>query len=196
MIGSLYDPENKAKPVAFDDEVLKNTGGEVSGIIKNTNKTSFAVIQKERETNEKVYLVSVGSGLDQDLVSGAIEVAETTGDSYNIVARVDVGQKGVIYRGVNKKSGSLFGEHNKPSGTYAGTGETSRTINIGGIGNILILYNNTSSLIGFVTQYGMYVIQDDSCGYVKTAKYKDGLLTINGTAEINDEGKTISYQVI
>lgn len=204
MLRDLYDPQDKAKPVAFDDEVLKNTGGEVTGNIKNTNKTSFAAIQKERETNGKVYSVAVGSGLGQSSVTGAIEVAEATSGSYNIIARLDVGQEGVKYRGASEKSAILFGEHNKPTGTYVGNGK-ERRIYVGGIGSVLYIYSDDATYQALITPktgFGwLFPLYSD--GTVVELFYSDayfdggGYLNVeNSNSLINLSGETYHYVLL
>jgi hypothetical protein len=193
MIGSLYDPEKKGKPVAFDDEVMKKgTLTDTLTIDGGTSAKYYSLLRSMSGFNWKAQNGIVST-------AGAVSyVMELYKDDFtSMISRLALLSDSVKVR-LNGESAyyDLFGEHNKPSGSYVGNGANSRSITIGGKGSVLFLYNSTSALCCFVTKYGFYAIEDNSVGYLKTAKYIDGVLTISGAPEINDEGKTIMYQVL
>ena len=97
----------------------------------------------------------------------------------------------------------LFGEHNKPSGSYTGNGSSAtRTIDIGGVGNIL--YITSPYGFGFVTADGGFFIQAsyDTSSYVVSysssyIKFVDGVLTINtSNSYVNSSSYAYTYRVL
>lgn len=114
---------------------------------------------------------------------------------------IDVSNYGIRYfKGTKedkfKNSYSIFGEHNKPSGSYTGNGSaTSRTITVGGIGNLLITYSANGS--AFITRLGAIIL---SSGTMKAltyseAHYQDGILTLATTdSVINANSISVYYE--
>lgn len=95
---------------------------------------------------------------------------------------------------------NLFGEHNKPIGTYEGSGSTaSRTINVGGIGNVLVI---TSSYgMAWVTTAGAITktASSTSLGSLNASavKFVDGVLTMaSNSAFVNSSSYDYSYQLL
>ena len=93
----------------------------------------------------------------------------------------------------------LFGEHNKPSGSYTGNGSvTERKITIGGVGKWLFIKN---------PNHGMAIV-NDCCAYVATGsiwgvqqwaqcRFENGVLTLATTNNVlNANGNTIYYDVL
>lgn len=96
------------------------------------------------------------------------------------------------------KSYKLFGEHNKPSGSYTGNGSsTSRAIETGGLSDCIIISNvdkgavvTPCGAIGFTTS-GVEVIP-----YLQ-AHFVNGVLTLATTSEIvNKSGNTYYYKCL
>lgn len=91
---------------------------------------------------------------------------------------------------------ALFGQHNKPAGSYTGNGTaTSRTINIGGIGEALVINgNNWTTFVGI---NGAVSIASDGTvvGCKKTElNFHNGVLTIASTSNaLNYNGETYWY---
>lgn len=57
-----------------------------------------------------------------------------------------------IKDGVTEGSYNIFGEHNKPSGSYTGNGSaTERVIDVGGIGHSILVWSSTNTTIALVT---------------------------------------------
>jgi hypothetical protein len=93
---------------------------------------------------------------------------------------------------------TIFGEHNKPSGSYTGNGsDTSRTIDTGGIGGILYVWSDHCS--GLITIHGA-IYWSGFSGYVTNSSVKfatDGVLTISTSSNyFNANGVTYHYQVL
>lgn len=98
-----------------------------------------------------------------------------------------------------QRSVKLYGEHNKPSGSYTGNGDaTSRTINTGGLGHALIVYS-TSGFNCLVTYYGAWCFNTTSqiaLGYTNV-HFRNGDLTLMTTeTALNRNGTTYFYQVL
>ena len=191
MIGEVYDPEQKGKPVAFDDEVLHTVGGNVTGAIKNINATSFAAIQKDRAIGDEMYSASFGAGLAQEAASASLEVARITNGVYEIIGRLDVGQTDLKYRSKDSSTMSVvLTESNRPRGTFTGNGNSTRTISVGGKGKMLVLFVNEAAFDGvlFVTEYG--AISTDLL-YREKITFKNGVLTLKNT-----EDKWNTYSIV
>lgn len=102
----------------------------------------------------------------------------------------------------NAKSYNLFGEHNKPTGSYTGNGSaTERVIQTGGIGNLIVILNNTTGGMILATPYGAFgathgmthpeFYTNDKFTFnsgVLTIKTSDGLL--------NGSGHSYTYHII
>lgn len=90
---------------------------------------------------------------------------------------------------------------NKPSGSYTGNGEaTARTVDIGGIGNILFI-RAQHSVIGFACFYGgvMFNLANNTTQYYTRTRFSfaDGVLTIaTSDAHVNNNGTEFYYQVL
>lgn len=90
---------------------------------------------------------------------------------------------------------------NKPEGTYTGNGSaTSRTINTGGIGNVIFL-KSASSNLGFFSRNGgvMYNLQSKTFEYFYEDKmyFRDGNLYIaTDSSLVNYNGSVFTYYVV
>ena len=98
---------------------------------------------------------------------------------------------------------NLFGQHNKPSGTYTGNGSaTQRNIDIGGIGNTVAIYNETSGWTSaIITKYGGFAMINNSTSPVTLpvteCVFANGVLAIKSTSEaLNASGKGYRYEVL
>lgn len=185
MIGEVYDPEEKGKPVAFDDEVLHTVGGNVTGAIKNINATSFAAMQKERAVEDEMYSATFGAGLAQGAVSATLEVARTTGGIYEIISRLDVGQTDLKYRSKDVALSTVLTEGNRPVGTFTGNGNTQREIFIGGASKLLVLFHNDNTFdqVLFVSGVGA---ASTALTFNTNVRFSNGVLKIsNGQSDWN-----------
>lgn len=115
-------------------------------------------------------------------------------------ARVNI-ERAIQFRDVTNGTSTehlIYGEHNKPSGTYTGNGSsTTRTIDTGGIGDTIMI--NSGNGFAIVTPRGAVCIMGtDVYGLVSdNAKFEDGVLTLN-TAEVtlNKNPGNYYYQVL
>ena len=101
------------------------------------------------------------------------------------------------------KSYNIFGEHNKPSGSYTGASSSvTRTIDIGGIGVALLVSSPYGH--GIVTKNGAFMFESPSNanGYYRTydssaVKFEGGVLTLNTAVSLlNSNSYTYTYQVL
>lgn len=99
---------------------------------------------------------------------------------------------------------NVFGEHNKPSGTYNGAENGAlKTVSVGGIGKVLLIYN-TDNYVGFVFEYGAVFFECSLNGGASarsfnknSINFKDGILTINAADNIiNNKNVTYYYQLL
>lgn len=101
--------------------------------------------------------------------------------------------------GETPKSYKLYGEHNKPSGTYTGNGSaTSRTVNVGGIGNALLITTNYGDM-AIVTKSGALIMKTGTVSGLSStsAKFVDGVLTLATTeTALNANSRGYTYQVL
>lgn len=94
----------------------------------------------------------------------------------------------------------LLGTHNKPSGSYAGTGAAdTQTIDVGAIGNAIMVWNNTGDRLSIVTPRGaickngttLSALSADECSYT------DGVLTLATVSDfLNRSGYIYSYRAL
>lgn len=108
-----------------------------------------------------------------------------------------------VYRAKDSGGNSdykLYGEHNKPTGSYTGNGSsTSRTIDVGGVGQLLLITGNkyftlvtvNGCFTGLYTSTTASVIPGAEC------KFDGGILTIASTkTNINANGVTYYYRLL
>lgn len=118
---------------------------------------------------------------------------------------IDVSNYGIRYfKGTKedkfKNSYSIFGEHNKPSGSYTGNGSaTSRTINVGGIGKFVAIKNNSVIVIASSGGAVLFHLTSSSIIYYasSTINFSNGVLTIaSSDTKINSTNGVYEYQVL
>lgn len=191
MLRDLYDPEDKAKPVAFDDEVMKK--GTLTDTLTIDGGTDVRYYRLLRNMSGSNWKAQNGIASTGGAVSYVMELYKD--DSTSMTSRLALLSDSVKVK-VDGKSGyyDLFGEHNKPSGSYTGTGTSSqRTIQVGaGIGDVLYIrsdFGNAFVMDGLAlccTLNSVFIDED--------ASYSDGKLYIRTTNEIfNANNKTYSY---
>lgn len=97
----------------------------------------------------------------------------------------------------NLYSDAIWGTHNKPSGVYAGNGSaTSRTIDTGCTGNVILLYNNYGPGMAIVTPSGAICLGWSTVsGLTKSqCKFENGILTMaTDSTVVNPAGHNQCY---
>ena len=90
---------------------------------------------------------------------------------------------------------NVYGQHNKPSGSYTGNGSTSaRTVQVGGSGDVLLV--REGKMCYFVTPEGVTYSTGGAANTTYTITFIDGVLTIPGESSLNTSGKAYYYQVL
>jgi hypothetical protein len=95
-----------------------------------------------------------------------------------------------------EKGYSIFGDHNKPSGSYTGNGSAaSRTIDIGSTVNAVLLFNNSGSSSGIITAVGGIFWNGTTVVSSANIKVAGSSLVITGVDDyFNANGVTYSFQ--
>lgn len=96
------------------------------------------------------------------------------------------------------KVNTLLHTGNKPSGSYTGNGdETERTINVGGIGNVLLISRAQFGMV-FVFENYCYIIKaDGTITQSQEATFSDGVLTIKSKGNyLNANSGRFPYSVL
>lgn len=139
----------------------------------------LSITDRTKDTHERY--ITISDKTKKDFFADSLKYVERDGDAYAVK--------------------TIFGEHNKPTGSYTGNGSaTTRTIDVGGVGGWLGVCSG-SYIIGIITQNGaMFFNTTNStvkCFPVAQAKYMSGVLTISSTDDfLNKNGSAYHYQVL
>ena len=159
-------------------------GGTITGELGITTEGSDRKI--------RVYLSSSGYlQLNNYLDSNNYQGIYIKKESENINEAVRLQRK---MPGVSVKYYDLYGEHNKPSGSYTGNGSaTDRVIQVGGSGDVLMV--RKGFVCYFVTPNGIYYTGGEKSSTGTT--FADGVLTIGSSDdELNVSGEAYYYTVL
>lgn len=89
----------------------------------------------------------------------------------------------------------IYGQHNKPSGSYTGNGSSAeRKISVGGAGDVLLV--RLGRMCYFVTPEGVTYSTGGAANTSYTITFIDGVLTIPGESNLNNSGQSYYYQVL
>lgn len=182
--GSLYALTNSLfikKDSSPYIRITENTNNSAVAIYNRGHAATLEVHNAAGSTTNRRYVMIRDSGYsDPDVIENSlvfVDAVSGTSKTYNV-----------------------FGEHNKPIGSYEGSGSTaSRTIEIGGIGNLLIITSNYG--MAWVTQSGA-ITKTTSGTTLNTlaasaVKFVDGVLTIaSNSSYVNSSSYEYSYQVV
>lgn len=180
MIGEVYDPQGKAKPVAFDDEVYKKDGS-----VSTTGQTSRFCDG----------LISLLSNEDYSQFVSQDSPESTDYKSFKINKSGDVANAFKV-REVNsgvEKDYQIYGEHNKPMGTFNGNGASNRSVSVGGTSKLLALFHNDSLFeeVLFVSGAGA---ASTSSVYYSNITFVNGVLRLkNAQGDWNTESLPYRY---
>ena len=147
---------------------------------------------------------SFGCGID--VLEMAVRNVESVGSRrmLNLYSSKQTELKNALKLGddATEKYYTIFGEHNKPSATYSGGYDTNRSISIGGIGNLLLVYSNKTDSFEMLiaTPYGsLYFQYSGYYQYLPSTTFANGTLILNstdGTNQCNKAGVTYTFQLI
>ena len=209
----VYDPKRKAKPVAFEDEVLPLDGGDLTGniYVKSTLPHMGVANTNWREqgyADSSVFLEQRGTGLGTLLNYNqagdylGLAIGNIAHDATMLPARpLSLLVKNNTF---DTTYYTIFGEHNKPSGSYTGNG-AKRTIKIGGIGKCVYIYASDGTIQAFATDktgFGWEFFSNGSATDIEIVNtdvsYTNGNLYIlkGSNNSLNTNGVTYYYQVL
>lgn len=201
---NIYGEHNKPTPA--DIGALSSTGGVVSGnidLVKDfmpclairTNKACTQILRNASDDVEDGLMirdVSDASDNTSYLSLNLRHVYMKTQPDRILTLLSSEGGVGTEYK--------IFGDHNKPTQSYQGDGETAtRTINVGGIGNMLLVVSDNG--MALVTSAGAIwkPINSSSINGVgkNECNYSGGVLTLNtNVSALNLFGSTYTCQVL
>jgi len=201
ILSYLADGTTNLAPFTFarhKNGFLPLIGGTLKGAVIFNNSNAFSMIGKQRIINGVDHWLNMGVGGTGAAVIEHWIGNPANGSSSTLDGRFEVFTDKLLFKKSSTESGcEIFGEHNKPTGSYTGNGSaTKRTINIGGIGSTLVIEANP--YMGIVTAAGAIV----SNGSTVKALSKDKMSFINGAltmvtndSYVNQSGGTYSYIV-
>lgn len=183
-----YLPKDGSVPMSGSLTVSKASNPAVN--VENTGNARTAYLQEMN--NKNMALVNYN---------------EDNGDSAQIIIPSEdtsLSEAVLYYRKVNGTENvyKVYGEHNKPSGTYSGNGDaTERKINTGGIGKLLYVVYPKHGHNMLVTRDGAFCWTHNGTTKVLTnghIHFRDGVLVITSSDEFANEagGSTYTYQVL
>ncbi|MBR5485824.1 MAG: hypothetical protein IKV41_04880, partial [Oscillospiraceae bacterium] len=171
LLGDVTIQKNGYPSVRFDNTYTKSKGN-----IQHIGNSMYMTVGDNDYSNDNI----------------SLGISNRTGYSLANSARVID-----YYNGVYTHY-TLYGQHNKPTGTYTGTGSsTERTINVGGIGRMLLLTSSKGSAV--LTNGSGILFSANEVRSIKAneAIYKDGVITLTTADDrLNASGVTYTYQVI
>lgn len=185
----IYDNENSN----FESENVQGVINEISSrltptevktknsSVKNDGVGEVLLSLTDRNDNGHERYISISDKTKKGYFADSLKYVERNGNTYAVK--------------------TIFGEHNKPLGSYTGNGNaTQRTIDVGGIGGCMVVFSG-SYMIGFITQNGaVFFSTGDSgvkCFPVAQAKFMSGVLTLaSADTFLNGNGNTYYYQVL
>lgn len=189
----LINKNNPHEVTAAQVGALSDTGGTITGHLTMNNKDSYYALIKHRRVGDVDYTLTLGVN-----ESGATRIDSYKNNSF--VRGLEIGED--VLRIKQKGSvveGNILHTGNKPSGTYTGNGDsTTRTINVGGVGNLLLIYVSSPEQastqdVAMVTSWGSYSLVNGFCDNV--THYRNGILSICGVGH-NTKGISYTYQVL
>ena len=174
------------------DGYLPLTGGTITGTL-TLQRTQPIIFMKDDQSGRQALVY---------MYNGQFYIRNASSDSADRIALLlnpetaDISQLIRLSSNVSEKPAmyNLFGEHNKPSGSYTGNGSsTDRTIQVGGSGDVLMIRKGFTCY--FVTPDGIYYTGEEKSS--TGTKFVDGVLTIFKNDDIlNVSGQSYYYQVL
>lgn len=152
-----------------------------------------------------LYNAKITGNRDAVLASCLIDAINDSGEVCRLVVeKTHDGKSNIFVQSIDGNGVStskIYGEHNKPTGSYSGrSGQGEQKIQIGGMGNVLLITSSSGDLT-FVTATGARSLWSNSDYFnaspASTANFTNGVLTVkDGTIGISVDGVTYYYQVL
>ena len=189
--------------LADASKFLPLTGGTLSGNLTINKGVNWNQIYINTEDANMRSSIHVGNSSDSSFMDFQLsnDYDNSSWSRELLIFRSYINGNPPLLHILNTKTGkeyNIFGEHNKPSGSYTGNGSaTRRTIETGGIGKVLAIYSANGSAI--VTPHGaifFYSSTVTSLGSSSIA-FKNGVLSLaTSNTIVNQNGIVYGYQVL
>lgn len=169
-------------------------GGTLTNNLTIERDTWCRIYLKNKNTGDVSYLAATTGG-------NAVYIGrEANGDKprTELYVSCDEGLEKAVFLNYDNSEYKIFGEHNKPSGSYTGNGDaTSRAIITGGIGDaICVRGNGYTFFVGYNGGIGIQNNATDPVGFGKPAmSFLNGVLTLQQNNILNANGIKYNYQV-
>lgn len=182
---------------------LPLTGGTLSGTLKI--ETATPTISLNSLTSNRRTVLGTGSNGVAVLGNYSLEDEKDWTAYYLRQETVDLITLAQVVRVVDgtAKIYNLFGDHNKPSGTYTGNGDsTSRTINAGGVSKMILIWSSEGLALvtpagGFIGYGSSNMIHFPSSGTTNSGNFSEGVLTLTSNhVALNANGIVYNYKVL
>lgn len=182
----LKDKNNPHGVTAQQAGALPLTGGTLSGGLLQLNGGTAQLLADSGGLN----IFSINGSQNRYLTIGNSSYKSAVKDALSLTDNTSSGSK----------SYNIYGEHNKPRGTYTGNGSaTARTISTGGLGCAVAIWGGIYS--GIIGANGGFIIhgQTGAITAIKNSEayFVEGALIITTTVDkCNANGVIYSYQVL
>jgi len=177
------------RPTATDVGAVSKAGDTMTGHLEHLDANSGRTARTAYSSTGYATLIN---RLDSANYNGIRIFPET-----EALARALVFAHSIV--SVISKEYAIFGEHNKPSGSYTGNSSAvTRTVNIGGIGTLLMVRNGKFMTLVYDQGAVVFDFSGKTMSFFQAteAKFADGVLTLTTNSGYLNSGTTYYYQVL
>lgn len=180
-------------------KILTNKGGTIKGDL-TVNKGSTPSIYFKADKGLSRMMKNVVGTSDGGLILSDFADADNTNNAVHLalcharaLTSTNDALQLLLSQNGEKVYKNIFGEHNKPTQKYNGTA-AAQTLNVGGIGNVVMIYSHTSNYLSFLTPSGGFSFYTGGNNIIYSitptqAYFADGVLHINtNSSYINTSG--------
>lgn len=177
--------------------VIDQRGGTMTGNLTISRPSSPQLILSNAATSRFGNMIADSNGglaLDTHADSNNLVQLKIRPETYALKDTLQV----LRYIGGASKLYNVHHAGNKPQGTYTGNGSsTSRTVDTGGIGNLLLIWKTDAIGQIIVGPNGALVIGENSIKLNEDVTYANGVLTIaSSSSNFNGSNATYNYQCL
>lgn len=188
-------------PTAAQVNAVNKAGDIMTGDLTVKNIFPRVIVARIKDENETHAALAVnGTIFSGEFGGGGIQLSRNAAEIGGLyLGGASRKLYSFIYDKLNSKNYRIFDECSKPTGSYTGNGSsTSRTIETGGLGNVLAIYSSTGVVL-VTPKGGFYGYNNSSFSHFPydTAHFINGVLTIASThTTLNTNGQEYTYQVL
>ena len=174
----------------------------MSGKLRSTKKGGTIGM----DSSDSVMRIDGGTSYNDGAFLSLHGVNENSNDkgAFQLVANGDkrIQLRGHVDGTLKWNNGNIFGEHNKPSGSYTGNGSaTERKIATGGLGSVIAIFAGNGSYWGIASRHGGVFFPNVTNGTIKVFDgciyfYEGSLAMVSNSTVFNASGVTYNYQVL